>query len=150
MAQAAAITAYDAAVAPVAHVFHPIEISKHKKRLTVFYREQVAGVPLEAQGRLYIHRDDLPSGVTRLEARVEIPVMENISGQNAAGYTAAPKVAYHDVAGAYCFVHTRSLWQGRHNVRQILVNALRGNTVSVAPETVGPVIDAFNLVVMPS
>lgn len=139
MAQQANITVFDGASTPVTHTLVPEGIERmpdgsHK----AVWKESLAGVPDYAQIRYTQTKKKLPSGVFRISGRVEVPVMESISGQNAAGYTAPPKVAYVDTYETVEYAHERSVIAGRRLSRQISIN-LQGNiSTSVAAATAGP------------
>lgn len=82
--------------------------------------------------------------------RVVVPVMESVSGQNAAGYTAAPKVAYENTVVTTGFFHERSDSVGRRLVRQLSLNILGSIGTSVTPVQTGPAPELFDLLVAPT
>jgi hypothetical protein len=79
----------------------------------------------------------LKSGTIREELRVEVPVMESVSGQNAAGYTASPKVAYVNSIAMVGYFDPRATPAERRLIRQMLVNIGNNITTSVAAATAG-------------
>lgn len=145
MAQQANITVFDGAATPVSHTL----VGEGVLRLAdgtiqASWKESLTGVPDYAQIRVTATKKKLKSGVYAVAFRVEVPVMESISGQNSAGYTAAPKVAYVDTTELRGFYHERSLVTGRRLSRQMAVN-LGGNiTTSVAPATAGFLPELFD------
>jgi hypothetical protein len=145
MAQQANITVFDGAATPVSHTL----VGEGVQRLVdgslqASWKESLTGVPDYAQIRAIATKKKLKSGVYAVAFRVEVPVMESISGQNSAGYTAAPKVAYVDTTELRGFYHERSLVTGRRLSRQMAVN-LGGNiSTSVAPVTTGFLPELFD------
>jgi hypothetical protein len=112
--------------------------------LKAVWKESLSGVPDYAQIRVLGTKRKLPSGVFRVSIRVEVPVMESISGQNSSGYTAPPKVAYVDTSEATGYYHERSIVTGRRLSRQIMVNLMGNVSTSVAPATAGPACELFD------
>lgn len=151
MAQIANITVYDGAATPVQHVLAPVSVSREKGKVIAHWREQLAGVPLAAQVNLTASMEKLPrSGVWKTEMRLEVPVQETVSGQNAAGYTAAPKVAYVNTMITTGFFHERSDVAGRRLTRQMLLNIVTSTGASSAAITSGASPDLFDTLVAPT
>lgn len=150
MSQMANITVFDGAATPVSHTLIPISVSREKDEAVAVYREANASVPAYAQVSATFRLKRMASGVYRANARTEVPVMESVSGQNSAGYTAAPKVAYIDTYDISGFFHERSTITGRRLARQLAVNIAGGITTSVTPVTTGPFAELFDLLVMPT
>lgn len=144
------ITVYDGADTPVAHVLKAISVTRDKGKITALWRENLPSVPVYAQVRLTLTIEELKSGVTRAEARLEVPVMESIAGNNAAGYTAAPKVAFVDTHSAVSYNHPRSTTASRRLSRWALLNVLGDVSTSVTPVTTGPLPEAFDQLVSPT
>jgi hypothetical protein len=92
----------------------------------------------------------IPSGVYKTEVRVGVPVMESISGQNAAGYTAAPKVAYTNTTLIQGMYHERSDIAGRRLSRMLAVNLGNNISTSVAAAVTGPLPDLFDSLIAPT
>lgn len=150
MANMADITVYDGAATPVAHVLKTVSVSRKDDVIEATWRENLASVPVYAQVTLTMRLSRLKSGVYRVESKVEVPVMEAISGQNAAGYTAAPKIAYVNTVNTVGLFHERSDANGRRLVRQ-MANNINGNiSTSVTPAVTGPLPDLFDLLVAPT
>lgn len=150
MSAIANVTAFDGQSTPVSHTFVAETVSRSGNEVVATYKEAIAGVPDYAQGRLTIKRSTLGSGVKRTSVRVEMPVMESVSGVNASGYTAAPKVAYIDTVELTGFFHERSLISGRRSARQLALNICGNIATSVAPVQTGPVPEAFDTLIMPT
>lgn len=145
MSSQASITAYDGAATPVNHTFYPIGNSVDEKLGFVSkWREGLSGVPLYAQPRITTLLKKLKDGKTRCEIRVEVPVMEAVSNQNAAGYTAAPKVAYIDQVSIVGYFHERSPTSGRRLIRMLATNIANNVTTSVAAATSGVSSELFD------
>lgn len=151
MAQQAAITVFDGAGTPVSHTLQPIDnkVLKDGTRY-VLWREYIASLPTEACIYAELRQRVLPSGVTETRFRVVTPVMESVSGQNAAGYTAAPKVAYFESDEYVKYSHPRSTGSVRQVNAQLLRNALSNVSTSVAAVAAGVIYDAVIPQVMPS
>lgn len=150
MSQIANITVFDGAATPVSHTLVPIEVTKEKGKISAVYREINAALPIYAQISATLSLEKLKSGIFKAEARVAVPVMESVSGQNAAGYTAAPKVAYVDTVVETGYFHERSTITGRRLVRQLAINLLGNISTSVTPLTTGPWPELFDQLVMPN
>lgn len=144
------ITVFDGAATPVTHTLVALGVETVGGVTRARWGERNSALPLEANIRAEIAQVTLPSGVIRSEATVEVPVMESVSGQNAAGYTAAPKVAYIDKYQAVSYRSPRSTTANTRLARQILANLLNNVTTSVAAATSGPLPDMFDNAIMPS
>ena len=153
MANIANIVVFDGAAVPVSHTLVPVDVSKDPKTgaIVAVWREQIASLPTYAQvtatARLSKSRR---SGVWNVDFRVEVPVMESVSGNNSAGYTAAPKVAYIDTTGIYGHYHERGSIAGRRLSRQIAVNIGNNVSTSVAAAATGVLPDLFDALVAPT
>lgn len=150
MSAIAAITVFDGAATPVSHTLSPVDVTRDKGIVTANWRENTAGVPTYAQIRATATLQRLKSGVYKTEFRVVVPVMESVSGQNAAGYTAAPKVAYENTVITTGFFHERSDSVGRRLSRQMSVNLGNNVSTSVAASTTGPLPELFDLLTAPT
>jgi hypothetical protein len=150
MAAIADIVAYDGESTPVLHTFYADHVEYTGNDLIALWSEKVVGVPEYAQGTIRLSKKKVASGMVRVGLRVDLPVMESVSGQNLSGYTAAPKVAYVDSSEQVQWVHARSLAQGRNNTRWILRNVTCNATASNTPITSGFVYDAIVRLVFPS
>lgn len=144
------IVAFDGAATPVSHTLKAISVTREKGKVSAEWRESTTGVPAYAQVRASMSIEKLRSGVYKVEQRVVVPVMESISGQNAAGYTAAPKVAYENTLVTTGWFHERSDITGRRLARQLSVNITGSIATSVTPVTTGPLPELFDLLVAPT
>lgn len=144
------ITVYDGAATPVSHTLVAISVTRKDNEVIADWREMAASVPAYAQVRAQAKLTLLKSGVYKAEFRVVVPVMEAVLNQNAAGYTAAPKVAYEDTFITTAFLHQRSTVTDRRLARQILVNIAGNISTSVAAATTGPFSELFDQLVMPT
>jgi len=153
MSNIANITVFDGAATPVSHTLVPVEVVKDSKTgiITALWREQLAALPTYAQvtAKARLSRTN-KSGVWNVDFRVEVPVMESVSGQNASGYTAAPKVAYVDTSGIYGHYHERGSIAGRRLSRQLAVNIGNNVSTSVAAAVSGVLPELFDTLVMPT
>lgn len=151
MSAIANITVFDGAATPVSHTLHAISLRNLKdSSIEATYREALASLPVEAQIRVTIRQRTLKSGVVETRMRVVVPVMESVSGQNSAGYTAAPKVAFEDTQEWVSYAHPRSTVAGRRLAKQILTNISNNVTTSVAAATSGPFDEAISQMMMPT
>lgn len=145
MSQQANITVFDGATPPVTHTLIGESVERTQEGANVAkWKESLSGVPDYAQIRITTKKRKLPSGVFRVSARVEVPVMESVSGQNSSGYTAAPKVAYVDTIEVVGYFHERGTLAGRRLVRQAAINFMGNISTSVAPATTGPAPELFD------
>lgn len=149
MSQMANITVFDGAATPVSHTLGMISVTREKGKVTAFWREAIATLPEYAQVRATMTIEKLKSGVWKTELRVVVPVMEAVSGQNAAGYTAAPKVAYENTVVTTGYFHERSDIAGRRLARQMAINVLGNISTTVTPLATGPLPELFDQLVAP-
>lgn len=142
MAAQAPITAFDGAATPVSHTFVEMgnRILPDGTQFSM-WRELLAGLPSAASPRAELRQKTLKSGVVETRFDVIVPVMESISGQNAQGYTAAPKVAFEDRAAFVSYSHPRSTPNSRQIAIQLLRNILNNVSTTVTPVAAG-VVDA--------
>lgn len=150
MSAIANLVAFDGQSTPLLHTFVAASVARQGTDIIASYKEATAGVPDEAQGRVTIKLSKLGSGVSRASVRVELPVMESISGVNSSGYTAAPKVAYIDTVEVTGYYHQRSVIANRRSVRQLAANIMNNVTTSVAAATGGPVPELFDTLITPT
>lgn len=140
MSAQANIVAFDGAATPVTHTFVPLG-SKVDEKLghLAYWREAVAALPIIANMRLTTYFKKLKNGMERVEVRVEVPVMETVMNQNAAGYTAAPKVAYINQFSLVGYFHERASIAERRLIRQIVIN-MGNNVVVTTPAATAGVV----------
>lgn len=150
MSQQANVTVFDGAAAPVSHTLVPVGNKAVKAEMIAEWREMLSTVPAYAQIKLRTSVVRMNSGVYRVSVTAEVPVMESISGANAAGYTSAPKVAYTNVCQFVGYFHERSTIAERRLARQLLVNFLNHVTVSTPAATIGPASELIDQLVHPS
>jgi len=151
MSQLANIIAFDGAATPVTHTFVGEQVAPDvDKSIVASWKESAAGVPDYAQIRVVERKKRLPNGIFRVSMRVEVPVMESISGQNSSGYTAPPKVAYVDTTELVGYYSERSLIAGRRLSRQLCINIAGNVSTSVAPVSTGPAPELFDQLIMPN
>lgn len=152
MSAIATITAFDGASTPVVHNLLPISVTKSKDGVVVAeWREMLTTVPAYAQVRASLKLEFLQkASVFRTEFKSVFPVLESVSGQNAAGYTAAPKVAYENTNTTAGYFHQRSTISDRRLSRQFHVNVLGAISTTVTPVTTGPVPELIDQLVAPT
>lgn len=150
MSNIANITVFDGAATPVSHILQAISVTKSKDKVVAEWREMLTSVPSYAQVRASMTMELLKTGVYRLEVKTVVPVMETVSGQNAAGYTAAPKVAYENTNSSVAYFHQRSTIADRRLSRQLHVNLLGSIATTVTPVQTGPAPELFDLLVSPT
>lgn len=151
MAQQADITVFDGAATPVSHLLKTVDnkVLSDGTRLAI-WRENVTTLPTEAQVRAELRQRVHPSKVTETRLKVVVPVMESVSGVNASGYTAAPKVAYEDTFEQVSYAHPRSTPTSRQVAAQMLKNILNNVATSVTPVAAGVARDASIDLFMPT
>lgn len=151
MSAIANITVFDGAGTPVSHTLVAESVSRPSKTaIEATYRETGLAVPTIAQPRLVLSKDITKNRVYVSKRTLEVPVMESISGQNAAGYTAAPRVAHIMKDVRIQYMHERSDVAGRRLVRQMGINLDGSVATSVAAVATGPVPELFDLLVAPT
>jgi len=150
MSQAANIVVFDGATTPVAHTLVPISIEKENGKLKVLWREDIASLPTEAQVYAILNVEKTKAGTTVATFDVRVPVMESVSGVNASGYTAAPKVAYEDRNMWTHFAHPRSTKTSRRLARQLLTNISGNVSTTVAPSTAGVIAELIDSAIFPT
>lgn len=151
MATQAPITAFDGAATPVSHTFTEMgnRILPDGTQLSM-WRETLSGLPSSASPRVELRQKTLKSGVVETRFDVIVPVMESIAGQNAQGYTAAPKVAFEDRAAFVGYAHPRSTPNSRQIAMQLLRNILNNVSTTVTPVAAGVVDSAARNQSMPT
>jgi hypothetical protein len=150
MANIATVTVYDGAGTPAVHTLKAVSVTRERGKITALWRETLSTVPEYGQLRLICSTQKQPNGVWVVHRRFEQPYMESVSGQNAAGYTAAPKVAYVNTEDVTNFFHERSDQTGRRNVRMMSCNFANNVTTSVAAATSGTAADLVDDLLMPT
>lgn len=150
MSQITDITVFDGAATPAVHILKAISVTRSDGEVVAEYRENLASVPVYAQVRTTLKLSKNKSGVYRVEQRTVVPVMETVLGQNAAGYTAAPKVAYENTYISVGLFHERSDVAGRRLVRQLGVNMAGNISTTVTPVQTGPIPELFDLLITPT
>lgn len=120
MSAVSSITIHDGKETPVDHTFYPIQTGE----LTQF-RENLSTIPIIGQGVVSIFTKlDSKSGLNKIRVVLELPALETATGQNAAGYTAAPKVGYLNKVSAEFFLPSRGTAAQRKDLRVLLSNLL--------------------------
>lgn len=150
MSAIAAITVFDGAATPVTHTLTPISVTRKVDEVEAMWREVLATVPAYAQVRASMKMAQSKTGVYKVEVKVVVPVMEAILNQNAAGYTAAPKVAYENTLVLTSYFHQRSTVTDRRLARQILVNLLGNISTTVTPVSTGPAPELIDQLIAPT
>lgn len=150
MSQIANIVVFDGASTPVSHTLVPVSVVREGDTVVAEYREALAALPVEAQVRLTISAQKLKSGVVRTSTSMVVPVMESIAGNNAAGYTAAPRVAFEDRTDLVSYAHPRSTITSRRLARMLTINVGNDVSTSVAAATAGPVCELIDQLISPT
>lgn len=152
MSAQANIIAFDGAATPVSHTLVPVASAANAKsgELTAVWREGLTTIPVYAQITVEQLERKLPNGIYRVATTVKVPVMESIAGQNSAGYTAAPKVAYVNTVSIVGYFHERATIAERRLARQLCVNIGGAVATSVTPVTTGPVPELMDQLIIPS
>lgn len=151
MAQQSAITVFDGATTPVVHALQPVDnkVAKDGSRYAL-WRENNPSLPVEAQVKIELVQRELQGGLVETRVAASVPVMEAINGQNAQGYTAAPKVAYVDKAELRVLSPRRSTVASRRLCKQILLNFANNVATTVTPVSAGVVDEATIQLFMPT
>lgn len=121
MAQIANIAILDGATTPVTHTFYPLA-----SRPDAVYREAIASLPLVGQGLVeLVNRSQPDASLQRVRVKLALPALETAAGNNAEGYTAAPKVAYTNSVVVDFILPSRGTVQQRKDIRLMLSNLLK-------------------------
>lgn len=150
MGQIANIVAFDGAATPVQHTLLAHSVARDGNKVVAKWRENISGVPVYASPRVDMTMERLKSGVYRLEERVVVPVMEAVLNQNAAGYTAAPKVAYENTYITIGLFHERSDANGRRLVKQLALNIHNNVQTTVPAVALGVHDELFAFLIAPT
>ena len=137
MAAQSHIIVFDGASTPVSHALVADGVRQNGNVVTASWKETLAGVPDYAQIRYWMIRETLKSGVVKTTCRLDLPVMESVSGVNASGYTAPPKVANVERFEKVTYAHPRSIETNRRIAAQMLHNLENNVFTTVAAVSAG-------------
>lgn len=128
MSQIAPIVVNDGKTTPVAHTFNPVVSAPE-----AMYRENISTLPLTGQGVVAVNLKSQPmAALQKVRVKLALPALETVTGQNASGYTAAPKVAYSNEAIVEFILPLRGTVDQRKDLRVMLSNLLKdGQLVDV-------------------
>lgn len=150
MANIADIIVFDGAAVPVSHTLRAVSVTREKGKVVALWRESLPGVPVYAQIRCQMSLERTNNGMYKTECRTVVPVMESVTGQNVAGYTAAPKVAYENQTVITGWFHERSDIAGRRLCRQTGINIGGNIATTVTPVATGPLPELFDQLLAPT
>lgn len=152
MAQQANITVFDGAATPVSHTFSGVDVLREdSKTSSATWRELNALKAMQLQARCIVRKKLLPSGVTRVSVRFEVPVEETIATFGGpAGYMMPPAVAYFDATEVVTYIHPRSTEAGIRGCRQLALNFANNVSTTVASATTGQGPDALDRAILPT
>lgn len=121
MSQIANISIADGKATPTTHVFGPVTSAPE-----AMYRESLVGLPLIGQGVLSsLLKSQANAPIQRVRVKLSLPALETATGQNASGYTAAPKVAYSNDVIVDFLLPSRGTPDQRKDLRVMLSNLLK-------------------------
>lgn len=103
---------------PLPHTLLPVKVSPSAE-----YRENLASLPVSGQTELKVSLTN-KKNLYKVRITLDMPVMEEASGANAEGYTAAPKIAHMVRVDAVFFAHGRSTQLQRTDLLTLFQNAL--------------------------
>lgn len=126
MAQIAPIAIADGKTpTALTHTFQPVSTAPVAE-----YREAIASLPLIGQGMLTCeNRSPSTAALQRVKLKLALPALEVVTGQNSAGYTGAPKVAYTNTVMVEFLLPVRGTVDQRKDLRVLLANALLNGQV---------------------
>jgi hypothetical protein len=151
MSAQANITVFDGATTPVSHTLTASGVKMLPDgSCYALWREQLATLPIKAQVRVEMKQRELSSKVVETRTESIVPVMESISGQNASGYTAAPKVAYEDKSVLLTYRHPRSTIASSRLCKQLLLNLMNNSAVTNPAISAGVIDEVHVQLVFPS
>lgn len=150
MAAVGNIVVFDGAATPVSHTLVAISVERIGSKLTVLWRENIASLPVEAQVNATLTVEKTKAGTVVSTFDVRVPVMESVTGANASGYTAAPKVAYTDRNCWVSYAHPRSTVTSRRLARMLLSNLSNNVSVTTAAAVAGVVSECVDSGIYPT
>lgn len=150
MAAVGNIVVFDGASTPVSHTLVAISVERTGGKLLVQWRENLASLPVEAQVNASLTVEKTKAGTVVSTFDVRVPVMESVTGANASGYTAAPKVAYTDRNCWVSYAHPRSTVTSRRLARMLLANLSNNVSVSTAAAVAGVVSECVDSGIYPT
>lgn len=150
MSAQANITVFDGAATPVSHTLVPVGVTRNGSQVEAAWREANVSLPLISQIRALTRNETLKTGIMRASGLSVVPVMEAIGSQNAAGYTAPPKVAHEVSFATTMHASPRSTITDRRLARQLHVNLCGNVSTSVTAVTTGPFPELFDQLINPS
>lgn len=151
MSSIATLTAFDGAGTPVQHDFLALSTGNNQGLNDADYRESLSGVPVYGCPSVKLSHTSKPkNGVYTSTMMVWVPVMEAVLNQNAAGYTAQPKVAHTVQFRVEMKSHERADIATRRIARQLVANLLGGKTTTQTVTTTGPAPELFDQLISPT
>jgi len=130
MAAIGNIAIVDGEPTPVTHTFIPVSSAGDP-----FYRESIAGLALIGQPTITLSlKQDRGTGLNKLRVVMALPALEVVTGNNAAGYSAAPKVGYVNKVNIDMILPSRGTAQQRKDLRLLVSNLLLNSQVIDAIE----------------
>lgn len=150
MASIATVTVFDGAASPVQHDLIAVSVTRNAGKILANWREALPTIPTEAQVWMSLSQETQKGSLVVTEAVIGVPVMETVTNQNAAGYTAAPKLAYTDKNKWTGYAHPRSTITSRRIAKQLMTNFSNNVATTVTATTGGPFDQAFVQQVMPT
>lgn len=125
MADIANLSLGDGLATPVNHVFTPVTSNMGSSGVAM-WRDSTSGLTILSAPRITLRNGvvDPRTYLRRVRGAVEIPVMEVITGQNSAGYSAAPRVAHTVTLKFEAIVNARATEQQIKDARVFLGGAL--------------------------
>lgn len=150
MAAVGNIVVFDGAATPVSHTLVPISVERIGGKLTVTWREKIASLPDEAQVFAMLTVEKTKAGTVVATFDVRVPVMESVTGANASGYTAAPKVAFTDRNTWTSYAHPRSTVTSRRLARMLLTNLSNNVSTTTAAAVAGVVSECVDGLIYPT
>lgn len=150
MPNLADVTAFNGETTPVATVFVADHVEYANGTIKALWGAKLPGVPEYAQQRMTLTSRTTSGGIRRVGLRIDIPYMETPNGATTQGYTAPAKVAYTESNEDVQWIHPRSLYQGRLNVRSLMRNMRNNLATTQTPVTTGFMHDAMVNLVFPS
>lgn len=128
MPSIAAITLTDAAGTPVNHSYVPTDCTSQR----ALWEEVSISVPIgRPKAELSISET---SNTFQVGVKLELPVLETLSGGDDGGYVASPQVAYTMTGTAKLILPKRSTLQNRKDLKAMFIDFLSDAFVTAAVE----------------
>lgn len=132
MPQLASITINDGQATPVAHTFDPSGLDSNGVHI---FHDRSGGIPLGfPKMSLDLRSGNGNSDVYRVKARIDVPVLKEVSGSSPAGYSPGPAVDFVMRGHVEFVLPNQSTLDNRKDILAYVQNLLTDSVVSAMVE----------------